>query len=507
MGELGRSAVRLALAVIMGVAIVGLSPGPAQAAELVIAQGVDAEAVDPHLSYTTATMNIYLHIFDGLLHRDAGLAIRPALATAWRLVDDNSWEFDLRPGVTFHDGSPFTAEDVKFSIERVLDPAFKSQLAPNINAVTRVEVVDPHKVRLITKSPYPILPARLTVFPIVPAKYLREKGDTLFKRRPVGTGPYRFVEWVKHDRLILEASPGYWGGRPRVDRLIFRPIPEAAGRVAALQAGNVDLITNVPPDLVAPLRGSPNAEVASVPSERVIFIGINPKLGGPTANKKVRQALNYGVDKQALIRFVLGGFGVQIPGLITQDHFGFDPTLAPYPHDPERARALLAEAGYPNGFDTTLYAPTGRYLKDREVGEAIAGQLTKIGVRAKVETPEWGTYVQTALAHKIGPLYLLGWSSQTYDADGVLFSTLYTGNPWAMYSNRDVDAVLLAARSSIDPEVRKGHYRKALALIRDEAPMIFLHRQVDIYGVSKRIQWKPRSDERIWLVEAAIKGS
>ena len=480
--------------------------GVAQSPELVVAQGIDPETVDPHASYTTATMNVYLHMFDGLLHRDADLVIKPALATAWRSVDDNTWEFDLRRGVTFHDGSPFTAEDVKFSFERVFNPAFKSPLVPNVNAVTRVDVMDPHRVRLITKSPYPILPARLTVFPIVPAKYVRDRGDAEFRRRPVGTGPYRFVEWIKDDHLTLEANPTWWGGRPRIARITFRPIPESATRVAALQAGNVDIVTNVPPDVVADLGKHPRLEVASVPSERVIFIHINVKLGGPTADRRVRQALNYGVNKKALIRFVLGGFGVQVPAPITPQHFGFDPNLAPYPYDPERAKALLTEAGFPGGFDTTLYVPTGRYLKDRELGEAIAGQLGRVGVRTKLATPEWGTYAQLATSYKIGPLYLLGWSSQTYDADGVLFSTLYTGNPWSPYSNKELDALLLAARGSLDPEARKRHYQKALALIREEAPMIFLHRQVDVYGVSKRVAWKPRSDERIWLVEAALRG-
>jgi peptide/nickel transport system substrate-binding protein len=493
---------------VLAVVLLGVvtATSPAVAQEVVVAQGVDAESIDPHLSYTTSTVNIFLHVFDGLLHRDADLALKPALATAWRTIDPNTWELDLRQGVTFHDGTPFTAEDVKFSFERVLqNPGLKSPLVPNINAVTRVEIVDPYKVRLVTKDPYPILLARLTVFPIVPARVLREKGDAEFRRHPVGTGPYRFVEWVKDDRLRLEANPRYWGGAPRIARITFKPIPEAATRIAALLSGSADIITNVPPDLVAEIGKGGRADVASVASERTLFMPINTLLGGPTADKRVRQALNHAVNRQDLVKFVLNGFGVPIPGPITPNHFGFDPSVPPYAHDEGRARALLAEAGVPNGFETTIYSPTGRYLKDRELAEAIGGQLARVGVRAKIATPEWANFVQLATSKKIGPLYLMGWSSQTYDADGVLFSTLFTGNPWSSYSNKDLDALLLAARGTLDPEARKRHYARALALIRDEAPMIFLHRQVDVYGVARRITWKPRSDERIWLVEAGLK--
>ena len=358
---------------VLAVALLGL-PGELKAApegQIVIAQGADPTTLDPHMHAENFTFAVVHNVFDHLVRRfvkDGQLAHEPGLATAWTAVNPTTWEFKLRRGVKFHNGEDFNADAVKFSIERVLNPEQKARWRWAFADIERVEVVDPHTVRIITKSPFPTLVTNLAFcMPIVPPKYVREKGDAFVATNPVGTGPFKLVRWRKDDELVLEANEGYWRGAPKIKNLVFKPIPDESTRVAALTTGQVDVSRGVPPSLVKQIAENPRTRVARVPSALNIHIVLDTLKDGPLKDKRVRQAINYGVDKEGIIKNVLEGNGGAVGGPLTPVMFGFASDVKPYPYDPERAKKLLAEAGFAQGISLTLNSPNGRLVTMRTV--------------------------------------------------------------------------------------------------------------------------------------------
>lgn len=473
--------------------------------QVVVAQGVDATTMDPAMHAETPTGNIQRNIFDPLILRNRDMKLEPGLALSWKTLDDRTWEIVLRQGVKFHDGTPFTAKDVKFTLERIINPDQKSPRRSNLEAIEKVEVVDDYKVKITTKAPYPILPARLADELIVPADYVKKVGDAEFAKKPIGTGPYKFVKWVKDEQVVLEANTEYWRGAPAIKTVIFRPIPETSTRIAELQTGAVDIIVNVPPDQVQTLESGSNTRVSTAPSSRVIFIGFVTNKGGPLANPKVRQAINYAVDVDSIIKNILKGNGYRVASPLTTAHFGYNPTVKPYPYDPAKAKALLKEAGYPDGLELTMDSPNGRYLMDKEIAEAVVGQLAQVGIKVKLSVLEWGVYVKKIMAKELTGMYLLGWGNTTFDADGTLYPLLRSGQRFSYYENPKLDKLLDEARSIIDEKKRLADYQEAVKIINEDAAWLFLHQQRDIYGVSKRLDWEARPDELLWMYEAKLK--
>jgi peptide/nickel transport system substrate-binding protein len=474
----------LVLLALGALGLTGPLPAAAQpAGRLVLAQGVDPTTLDPHNHQEAPAFNVLLNIYDTLLFRDRDLKLVPWLAESWQAVDPTTWEFKIRKGVKFHNGEDVDAEAVKFSLERILNPELKLRQAPNLSLLDRVDVIDPHTVRVITTKPWPIFEKRLVSDgTVVPPKYFKEKDAAFLARNPVGSGPYRFVTWAKDEAITLEANESWWGGAPKVKTLVFRPIPELAARVAALRAGEVDVITNVPPHLIKQIESDPKLYVAKSPSVRVIYASIYTHrfdkehkvvgpVDGPTKDKRVRQAINHAVNADEIIKTVLEGNGIRTATVLTNKHFGFDPTLQPYTHDVARAKRLLAQAGYPNGIDLVLNSPDGRYLKDKEVAEALAGQLTKAGIRTTVRTHEWGTYLnQMQYVHNGGPMALFGWANTTWDADGTLVPIFRSGKVFSNYFNEQYDRLLDEAATAVDAKARLALYRKALEILVDDAP-------------------------------------
>jgi peptide/nickel transport system substrate-binding protein len=483
--------------------------------QVVIAQGVDPTTLDPHWHEETPAYNVLLNIYDTLLFRDKDLKIIPWLATSWKLLAPTTWEFKLRQGVKFHNGEEFDAEAVKFSLDRLRDPELKNRQAGNFRLVTNVEVVDRYTVRIHTSKPFPTLENQLALRGAIMApKHFRGKDKAFADRNPVGTGPYKFVRWARDEQLVLEANPDWWGGAPKVKTLIFRPIPEHAVRVAALQAGEVDIAVNVPPHLVPIIDKHPRLYVSKAPSVRTIFIPIytyqfdaaNKPVGpveGPTRDKRVRQAIIAAVEPDDIIKNVLEGQAIRTATPLTSKHFGFDRTLAPVKQHPDRVKKLLAAAGFPGGVDLVLNSPDGRYLKDKEVSEAVAGQLTKAGIRTRVRTFEWATYLnQMVYIHKAHPMYLIGWGNTTWDADGTLFPLWRSGNPLANHHHPDFDGMIDEAQTAVDPKRRLELYARAQRLMLEEGAVLPLYQQMDLYGVNKRVNFQALSSEQIvgvWL--------
>ena len=465
------------------------------AGELRVAIPWTPENLDPSMNLSSIRAQVGMSIFDSLVGRDAQNRIVPELAESWKLLDNNTWQFRLRKGVVFHDGEPFNAEAVHFTVQRVLDPNQKSPNRANIAEIAKIEVVDDYTVKLITRQPYAALLNRLIDFPILPPTYTAEKRDQGFAARPVGTGPFKFVDLVRDDRMVVEAFDRHWRGAPKIRRIAFRPIPEPFTRVAALRNGGLDLITNVPPNLGRELEHVPGIKVLRVPSTWIIYLGLNA-FKKPLADVRVRQALNYATDVDAIITNVLEGNGRRTPGPFTPLMFGYDPSVKGYSYDPARARQLLAEAGYPDGLEITLDSSDGRYQGDKEIAEALAGQWQKAGFKPKVQVAEWGAYFKRYLGRQFPDAYLLGLGGPMQDADE-LYNLVSSKGRGLYYKNEKIDMLFDAGRSTIEPAKRRRIYSDLAKAMVEDGTWVFLMQQVDIYAMRDRVGWTPRPDQ--WM--------
>jgi peptide/nickel transport system substrate-binding protein len=466
--------------------------------EVTIAYGAEPGNMLPHASGGEASARA--NMFDSLVRRDPNtLELVDGLTDSWESSNDGlRWTFHLREGVTFHNGEPFTAEDVKWTYEnRVMgeNSVVRTQFEP----VTELNVIDDHTVEFVTSIPFPLLPNYLaSSFFIMPSEYFQEVGEEGFNEQPIGTGPFKFVEWDQNERIVMEANPGYYLGRPQVDRAVWRVIPETSTRLAELMSGGVDIVMQVPPEHVSILESNPNTRVELRDSVRVVFFGLRTDRE-PLDDPRVRQALNLAINKDELVNAVLEGQAYETPGPLAPVVFGYTPGIEGYGYDPDEARSLLAEAGYPDGFTISMEAPVGRYLKDKEVAEWVAGELAEIGVDVDLQIFEWGQYLEKYRGHTFGDIYMLGWGGTAYDADFVFSNLFHSDNFRSYYSNPEVDRLTEEARATVDPEERLAYYEDLSELVVEDAPWIFLFGQKDAWGLSERVNWSPGQTEYLWL--------
>ncbi len=473
------------------------------ASELRVALPWTPENLDPTMNLSSIRAAVGVSIFDSLVGRAADNRIASQLAGSWRLLDDLTWQFKLRKGVVFHNGEPFNAEAVRFTIERVLDPNQKSPNRANIAEIAKVEVLDDFTVNLVTRQPYAALLNRLIDFPIMPPKYTAEKGNAAVALRPVGTGPFRFVELVKDDHLVVEAFDRHWRGAPKIRRIVFKPIPEPFTRAAALRNNEVELVTTLPPNLARELDRVAGIRVHRVPSTWIIYLGLNA-FKKPLSDLRVRQALNYATDVDAIIKNVLDGNGRRLEGPLTPQMFGFDASIRGYSHDPAKARRLLAEAGYPDGLEITLEAPAGRYQGDKEIAEALGGQWAKAGFKPRVQVAEWGAYFKRYLSKQFQDAYLLGLGGPMQDGDE-LYNLVSSKGRGLYYKNEKVDLLFDQGRSTMDPAKRRKVYSELARVMVEDATWVYLMQQVDIYASRDRLGWTPRPDQWMLFHDASLK--
>jgi peptide/nickel transport system substrate-binding protein len=489
-------------------------PVAAEPTQLTIVQPAEATTMDPGRSTQVLTVNYFYNLYDSLTRWDAALQLQPGLATSWKAVNDITWEFTLRPGVKFHDGSPLTAEDVRATIERNLVPG-KTVVTAGFTTIELVQAASPTLVRVVTRKPDPLLPVRMAQMgsQILPARLTTDEGAKELARRPIGSGAYRFVEWVKDERLVMEANRDWWGweGRPpSVDRVLWKAIPDDFPRLVALEKGDADIVTSVPPDRIRSVAEGRNTRVVSVPSTRTVEFNIN-STQPPLSDKRVRQALHYALDVPAIIRSLFAGLGRPLVGGLADTDFGYNPALKPYPYDPARARALLAEAGSPGGIDVTLHAGMGTMVNDKQLLEVIADMWAKVGIRARVAMMEMGARQRMVNERALPPggLLLINVQSTLLDADGSLWRILHPtglgGRYWAgSQPGHRFHEVMEQARYTLDPKKRKALYVEATQLFDDEKPWLELFQEVIVYGTSKRVTFRPRPDFRLSVSEMTI---
>jgi peptide/nickel transport system substrate-binding protein len=481
------------------------APSPGGVKEVVILASGDPPDFDPHTSGATEKSNVVHNVYDSLTMLDADQTeTLPALATEWELIDDLTWEFKLREGVKFHNGEDFTAEDVKFSAERLHDPnAEVARLTSSLPDFDHAEVIDDYTVRIHTKSPDPILPQRIYGLLIVPNEYTASISESEFAMSPVGTGPYKLAEYVPGQRIVMEANDDYWGGRPKVDRLVIRPVPEPSTRVAELQTGGADIIQQAPVAQMAEIEASGNARVEVRDGRRVAFVGLDLLPGGPEAlqDKRVRHALNHAVDVDLILQTINEGYGTRLATNFRPDFFGFDPNAKPFEHDPEKAKQLLAEAGYAEGLTLSFQTSDQVFPGAVEVVQALAEQLRAVGITVNVDVVDHATFRSIVIAgqeaHETEDMYAWNWGALDPDPDSPLSGTLHCEGISSYYCNPELDALIESGRREMDRTKRAEIYRQVQALLLEEAPFIFLFQIPDVYGVSNRVVFEPRLDQYI----------
>ncbi len=497
---------------------------PAAAQEFRVAMSSPPNSMDPHWHNLFSNINVSEHIFDSLVKLDPDSRVVPGLAEKWRVVNDTTWEFTLRPGVKFHDGSALTIEDIFFSLDR--PPTVKGSpgsFAIYTKAITAKKKIDDLTFQLSTATPYPLMLNDLTTIYIVKKAAVEGIAQEEFssgQKGVIGTGPYRFVKFMRDDRVELGRNPLYWGVRPPYQSVTLRFIPNDAARVAALLSNDVQAIENVPTPDLDRIRGDKDLNFFSKVSHRVIYFNldvrdktpfVSAKDGAPLAKNplqdvRVRQAINIAINRQAIADRVMSGLALPTGNLVPSTLFGHNPNLKPAKYDPEAAKKLLAEAGYADGFALTLHGPNNRYINDARIVQAVAGMLERIGISTKVETMPLATFFPRAGKLEFS-MPLVGWGAQTGEVSSPLRAILATRNPdkgmgsvnYGSYSSAKMDGLLDEALRTVDDKKRSALLQEAtkVALV-DDVAMLPIHHQVTTWATRKGIEYTPRTDERTY---------
>jgi len=467
--------------------------------ELVTAQSGDVSKFDPHFSTSSNDIRVSFNIFDNLTARHPDGKLYPGLATEWKLEGQTTWRFKLRPNVKFHNGDPLTSADVKFSIERTYDPAAKTMVATALATIEKVETPDPLTVVITTKKPDPLLPARLAFYggQIVPKKYLESVGNDTFNAKPVGSGPVKFGSWVKDDRAVLEANADYWGGKIDVDRWIMRPIPETAPRIAALLKGEVDVITQLPPDQGERVTGNASTRVTGALYAGLYVLAVNSKRP-PLDNPLVKQALSLAIDRDAIVKELWRGRGIVPSGPIAKGDNHFDASLPPLAYNPAEAKERLKKAGYKN--EEVFIETTVAYVaQDKAMSEAIAAMWKDVGVNVKVEVIEYSVRAQKNREKSFKGVFWSDPTSTLGDPDGMMWRLLGPGGPQDYWREAKFDELGNAARFSVDEKFRGQAYKEMTKIFLENLPWLPVIQPYEDYGLQKYVEFTPNPNQQFEL--------
>ncbi|NHN31728.1 ABC transporter substrate-binding protein [Paenibacillus agricola] len=474
---------------------------------LTIAIPYDILGFDIHNHNNTPTESIHVNMFDYLVRKDASQQIQPDLAVSWELVNDTTWRFKLREGVKFHNGDPFTSADVKFTLERVAQDKTLLEYG-NYKQIKEVKAVDAYTVEIITDGPQPALLKRLSRLGsgMLPAKYIGEKGWDEFQKNPVGTGPYKYKEWIRDNRLLLVKNPEYFGQAAKWDELNFRVIPEDATRVAEMLTGGVDLAVNIPPADMKRVESNDGTHTAESPTQRVIQLTVRTTTGTVTADARVREAIDLAINKQAIIDSIYLGAATPTRTRVTKGNFGakedlYGKTL----YDPKRAKELLKEAGFEKGLELTFTASSVS-SKDKETAELIAAMLGEVGIKVKLELLENSAYQEKFKGKKFNELAMVPFGNSMFDAAlAFQFASTDGAKGETDYSNPEVDQLLKAAEVNMNEKDREQQYYKVQDIIAKDRPFIYLFQINATFGMKDKIEFKPRLDEMLFADEIIVK--
>lgn len=503
-------------------AAIALTSGTAAAQSLTMGVGSPASSLDPHYHQLRSNSEVSKMLFDTLINSDTKARMHPGLAESWKPIGEHGWELRLREGVRFQDGTPFTADDVAFTVARipqVTGPG--ASYSAHVRPVRSVEVVDPRTVRMMTDGPFPLLPVYFSQVFMLSRKIHSGATTADFNsgKVAIGTGPFRLASYRPNDRIVLTRNDNYWGGAPHWSEVNYRIITNNAARMAALLAGDVDFIDQIPTGDVARLRADQRFTVAEATSLRSMYLTLDstreppvpgmsdaegkPLARNPLADPRVRRALSLAIDREALVERVLQGAGVASGQFIPEGAYSYLPDLPVPTVDPETAKRLLGEAGYPDGFRMILAGSNDRYINDARVVQAVGQMWTRIGVRITVEAQPYATFIGRATRREM-PAALLSWGNSTGEASVLLKSVLSTVTPAEgrgvanriHYSNPTLDRKLAAAEVEMDDTRREGLLQEAQRVAIEDLAVVPLYIQKALWAMRAGLTYEPRVDER-----------
>ncbi len=488
------------------------------AADLKIGLSAEVTTLDPHFLAAQPNLTVGRHVFESLTEVDEKARLIPGLAESWRALDAKTWEFKLRRGVRFHNGSELTAEDVVFSLDRPHTiQGSPGGFSSYVRAIAAKKIVDKHTLQVTTTASYGALPQDINSILIVSKKAASSATGADFDsgRAMVGTGPYRFVKFARGESVDLMRNDSYWGPRPAWDRVQLKMLPSDPVRTAALLSGEIDAIEHVPSADLAKLRANAGLHLVQTVSWRTIFLHVDQyrahpptlttKSGqlparNPFADARVRRAVSKAINRPALAERVMEKLAIPAANLVSPGVFGHNPDLKPEPYDPDGAKKLLAEAGYPEGFTVTLAAPNNRYINDEQVAQAVAQMLTRLGVQTRVEAMPFAAYLGRVRKEEFA-FTMIGWGS--FAGDLALRSLIAGPNQdkgygawnWGRYQNSKLDSLVDQALGSIDMKKREALAREAAALVARDTALIPLYHQYVTWAMKKELDYVARIDE------------
>ncbi len=486
-----------------------------QTDEIIIGYTADALTMDPANHRARTTETILRDMYDGLVVRNNNMKVVPQIAEGWEQLDTLTYDFTLKKGIKFHNGDLLTAEDIKYTFDRIINEGtINGQTSPRkslLGTLKEIKVLNPHKVRFLLAEPWPVFPAFLPWQQVISKKFMENTPAEEIGTKVNGTGPFKLVEWIRGNRIVMERFDEYYGGatsiapvgQAKVKRVIWKIIPENASRVAALLSGEVDIINQVPTHSIKQVERSKNTRIMSANGTRSNFLALN-NTRPPFNNVKVRKAMCHSINVDLIIQKILNNNATRLNSILSPEAFGHNPNLKTYEYDPQKARKLLAEAGYPDGISVELDVTSNR----KDIAEAIAANLAEGGIRAKVKVweksvirPDWKK------PEKPRDMYLTDWGNGSLDPVGIMEPVLKSGGRgnFSGYSNTKVDELMEKAMVEIDQEKRASYYQQAETILNEEVPMVFLWLPKEIYGVSARLGgWQPKADSQINLHDAYI---
>ncbi len=464
--------------------------------------GVDAMTLDPHNYKATVDLLVDNLIFENLVTFDLNMKVVPVLATSWEAVDETSWRFNLRRGVKFHDGTPFNAEAAKINFERMkVAPRGK----PYFGMIESVTVEDDYTILIKTDRTFApfiknlCIPVGGMVSPKAIETYGKELGS-----HPVGTGRFKFKEWRPKERIVLVRNEDYWGEKAKLEEFVLRPIPEEGTRAMAFESGEIDVISDPLPHRIAQYKAKRDVNVITGPATRIVWVGFNSG-DKVLSNVKLRQAIGHAINRDEIVEYVVEGLAINaqavIPGIIQESKKTYN-----FEYDPEKAKELLKEAGYPGGLELNLWTPEGRYLKDRQIAEAAQAQLAQIGIKANLRVMEWGAYLDSLFRHE-QQIFIIGWGFSTGDPDAPFRGCFYSGSKFnfSNYEDPEMDKLLDKAVSTLDPEKREELYEVVQKKLIDEAVLVPIYHKLNIYATSKNVKdFHPHPMELVDISETTV---
>lgn len=507
----------------LAVPVLALALGTsAHAADLTIGLSTPVTSLDPHFHNLTPNNSLNRHVFETLIKQDESQHMQPGLAESWKALNDLEWEVKLRKGIKFHNGQEFTADDVIATFKRVPTvPNSPASFAFFVRPIVEISATDKHTLRMKTDKPHPLLPNDLGAIMILPKSVAETAKTEDFNsgKAMIGTGAYRLTEYVAGDRVVLKRNDAYWGTKPTWENVRFKMIPSAPARVAALLAGDVQMIEGVPTADIAKLSKDGRVDLSSAVSNRIIYLHMDsgreknspfvttvdgkPLEANPLRDPKVRKAISKMVDRDAIVSRIMEGQAVAAGQLLPDQFFGTSKALKPEKYDPDGAKKLLAEAGYPNGFGVTLHAPNNRYINDAAIAQAVAQYLTRNGIPTKVETMPSSVFFSRGSKLEFSFL-LAGWGAETGETSSPLRALLATFDQKqglgtanrGRFSDAGVDALITQATTTID-DTKRGIMlgRASEKAVGELTGLVPLHYEVSTWGTKKGLTYKARADQ------------